>query len=332
MLSCKRKNDMKHRIGIPYHIIPIFIIFCCSCSSQDKRTHPISESLNNYYPTNIPWRNRGGGAFIDVLVNQQKASVLLDTGAAGFSLSAPSLAAKSILSSQAKHKNSYAFDVTGTEYPTKVFSEVAIDLHGIGMKGTVDISEERSDSRDGLIGNYFLKFTRALLAFPEKTLFVMGQQQNEETPSKLDDTLRQRGYHRAPLTHVRYSSVVRVQLYGSTYNFLIDTGCEWSVLDLKLAKNFGLVKNYRRPYTILSTIERSGNAYLCSPIPIGFSEGGYFTYHFFAVDLSGLNKSLKSIPVDLHVDGIIGFDFLAAHQCYLDCGNQVLYWKPTNQP
>ncbi len=183
------------------------------------------------------------------------------------------------------------------------------------------------DERAGVLGIDLLRRNHALVDFLGKGLFLRPEKPDYKTTTALDEMMRRSGWEVISLTSDRsLCPIVETQIHGRPLRLVVDSGCEFTQLDLSVAVRLGL-KLDPTHMKINGIEDRSSKAY-STTVPLLQLAGITLTNEPVVIaDIAPWQS--KDGP---RFDGMIGADWLAFGNGVLDCEAGRLYLKPFNRP
>lgn len=268
-----------------------------------------------------------------VLVNGQRASFIVDTGAQisvvdprsakRLRLSIEKTASKlvSILGGrggrlQAGVAESFRFGPL----------EMRPFIFGVTRLDALNAPKAKEVRFDGLIGAEVLRTYQFVIDYRSKQLFVRQDAPENAARSQLGARLKRAGYSEIPLAKASYSEFeLRTKFNDTTFHLLLDTGAALTLIDRSMA-NFAEI-----PVTMTDTIVGGATG---AGVPLGrgrvrsFRAGGFKVegVEVGVVDLSHSNRQLQNAG-QASIAGYLGSDFLRRYEAVIDCANLKLYLR-----
>ncbi len=183
------------------------------------------------------------------------------------------------------------------------------------------------DERAGVMGIDLLRRNHAVLDFLGKGLFLRAEKPDYKTAGAFDEMMRRSGWDVISLTSDRsLCPIVETQIRGRPLRLVVDSGCEFTQLDLSVALRLGL-KLDPTHMRINGIEDRSSKAY-STTVPLLQLAGVALTNEPVVIaDIAPWQS--KDGP---RFDGMIGADWLAFGNGVLDCQAGRLYLKPFSRP
>lgn len=184
-----------------------------------------------------------------------------------------------------------------------------------------------SGDTKALLGIDLLRRQHALVDFTGKGLFLRPEKPGYKTTMAIDEMLLRSGWRAVRLVASRSLCFqVETQIGGQPLRLLVDSGGEFTQLDLAAARRLGL-KLEPTTLTMAGIEGRSATAY-STQIPLLQLAGLAITNEPIAV----VNLTAWQSKEGAHVDGMIGADWLAMGRGVLDCEHGLLYLTPLEHP
>ncbi len=184
-----------------------------------------------------------------------------------------------------------------------------------------------SGDTKAILGIDLLRRQHALVDFLGKGLFLRPERPDYKTTLAVDEMLRRSGWSAVTLVAGRSLCFqVETQVGGEPLRLLVDSGSEFTQLDLAAARRLGLKLEPTRMR--MTGIENRSAAAYAAQIPLLQLAGLTVTNEPIAV----VNLATWQSKEGQHLDGMIGADWLAMGRGVLDCQNGRLYLTPLDHP
>ena len=184
-----------------------------------------------------------------------------------------------------------------------------------------------STDMDAILGMDLLRRHYALIDFPGKGLFLRFHEPDDQTSVSLDRTLRHSGWKVVALTtDSSLCQFIEMRIGDESLRLLVDSGSDFTRLDLAVAKRLGLKPAPTR-MTMGGVENRSSKSY-SAWIPLAQLPGLSLTNEAVLVnDLTAWQPQGGR-----RIDGMIGADWLAVGSGVLDCYAGRLYLREFFKP
>ncbi len=278
--------------------------------------------------TNLEHPGEGNNLYLDARVDGRKQKWLLDTG---FSITCFDRPAGKRYQTLAELGHPIDDPVLGTISDTNFVLIRELQLGPMRLTNqpaqVKDLGNRWSYTEmDAVLGMDLLRRHHAVIDFLGKNLFLRAEEPDEKTAKLFDASLRHSRWIAMPTTESGFCNYVRTSIRAEPLRLLVDSGADFTKLDLAVAKRLGLKPEDTR-LTSRGIEDRAAKSF-SARVPLMVMPGLAFTNVPVLVSDMTLWQPKGGEPID----GLIGADWLAVYEAVLDCQTGQLYLRPPARP